>query len=52
MTMFKKLFGRLLCIVGYHRFKWLLSEEKVIYLNRDIPDSAKCERCGIKYKRK
>lgn len=38
----------LLCRIGWHKWTWLLSDVKKI--NNEIPDCAKCERCGVSFK--
>ena len=48
----KKLFGKLLCKVGYHHWQWSLSEaiEAGYNLDGPPPPFAKCIRCNQSYK--
>ena len=46
-----KIFGKLLCLIGYHNWVWNIKEtDGVVYLKGPIPGTAKCSRCGITYK--
>ena len=40
---------KLLCLLGWHRWVWKLSDVGYVSLTGPPPDFAKCERCGTRY---
>jgi len=49
-----KWYNKIGCFIGYHLWRWniLRDEEGIMHVNLDdkIPDSARCDWCGIYYK--
>ncbi|MCK5601977.1 hypothetical protein KAR91_08915 [Candidatus Pacearchaeota archaeon] len=42
---------KLLCLLGWHKWVWKLSDVGYISLSEDPPNFAKCERCGTRYRK-